>query len=454
MKGQPQKKVVIVGAGIAGLAAAHCLRKCGVEVEIVEREAVVGGVARSVLKEERYLLELGPNAFLGSEEPVGRLARELSIDGLIVGNEELSRKRFIHRGGRNHPLPTGPISFLGSGVLSFPGKLRLLAEPFVRSTSPPEETLAAFARRRAGRRVLDALVDPFASGVWAGDPAELEVASILPRLVEIEARYGSLLRGMRHVVSSVRRGLYSFRWGMGTLAARLEEELRGKIRTGIAAEGIERVAAGGWRVRFAGWHAAVEADAVIVALPAFAAAKAVLSLDPKLFTSLQGIPYAPVAIVHTAFKEGDVPVKPEGFGVLIPRSEGIRMLGSLWPSSLFPSRCPAGEVLLTNFIGGATDPAIADLSDGEIVEEVLRGLQATMGIAARPVFTFIKRWGQGIAQYTVGHGGRIAVIREELAGLPGLWLTGSYFEGVSVSDTIAHARRTAEETLVFLRARG
>ena len=454
MKRMGTKKVVVVGAGIAGLAAAHYLRKRGLEVEILEREAVAGGSVRSALRDERYLVEFGPNAFLASAEPIQKLARELSIDPLIVGSDELSRHRYIHRGGRTHQLPAGPLSFLRSGLLSPLGKARLMAEPFVRSSSAPGETLAAFVKRRAGAEVLDALVDPFVSGVWAGDAGELEVASVFPKIVEVERECGSVLRGMKKLAGGVRkRGLLSFRWGMGTLTARLEEELRSRLRLGARVQGLARTGADSrrWRVKLADASAAVDADAVLVAAPAHAAAKLLLPHDAKLFPALAAIPYASLAVVHTAHREADVPTKPDGFGVLIPRSEGIRMLGTIFSSAIFPGRCPRGEVLLTNFIGGATDAGLVDLADEEVVGEVRAGLRATMGIEQAPKFVAFKRWGQAIPQYTVGHRDRIATIREQLAGHPGLFLTGAYFDGVSVSDTIAHARSVVDDIVAYLR---
>lgn len=446
-------KAVVIGAGIAGLASAHHLRKQGIDVEVLEREPVVGGAVRSILKEERYLLELGPNAFLASADPLQRLARELSIEPLIVGGDQISRNRYIFRRGRMHPLPTGPGSFLKSGLLSASGKVRLLAEPFVKSQSRDAETLAAFTIRRAGKEVLSALVDPLVSGVWAGDPAELEVQSLIPKLVEIEQESGSVLKGMRKLAGGkVGRGLFSFRWGMGTLTARIEEELGGKIRKGIEAEGLQAIPGDRrWRIQLSGWHAAVEADAVVLATPAHSAAKLLLPLDAKIFSALSAIPYASLAVVHTAFREGDLPRRPDGFGVLVPRHEGVRMLGSIWSSAIFPRRCPGNEVLLTNFIGGATDPAAADLSDDELVAEVREGLKTTMGIEARPLFTFLKRWGQAIPQYTVGHRGRLETVVDGLTRLPGIFLTGSYLAGVSVSDTAAHARREVDRITEYLR---
>jgi len=450
-RGVNKKTVAVIGAGIAGLAAAHYLRRRGIEVAIFEREEVAGGSVRSAMRDDRYLVELGPNAFLASADPVQRLARELSIDPLVVGSDDLSRNRYIYRGKRMHRLPTGPASFMKSGLLSFRGKARMMAEPFVRSRSNDLESLAGFVRRRAGKEVLAAMVDPFVSGVWAGDAEELEVSSCFPRLVEVEREYGSVFRGMRKLVGGIRkRGLYSFRWGMGTITARLEEELKGVLRLGSAVEEISRSKDGRIGVRAEGFAGRFEADAAVVAVPSYVAAKLLLKAIPEIYPHLSGIPYASLAVVHTAFREGDVPRKPDGFGVLIPRGEGVRMLGSIWSSAIFPGRCPRGDILLTNFIGGATDPELINLPDEEIVGEVLGGLQATMGITNPPVYRSLKRWGHAIPQYTVGHAERLTRIFSAMDGLPGVFLTGAWIDGISVSDTIANSRAAVDRVMSFL----
>lgn len=450
-------KVVVIGAGIAGLSAAHYLKKRGVDVEIIEREKFFGGAVRSALKDDRYLIELGPNAFLANAEPVTKLARDLSIEPLIVGSDELSKNRYIYRGGRLHKLPMNPFAFLGSRLISTAGKLRAMFEPFVRSKSKDDETLAQFVERRAGKEILEALVDPFASGVWAGDPRQLEMKSVLPKFVEIERECGSVMKGMKKLKregetnTERKKGLYSFRWGLGTLTARLEEELRGKLKLGAAALSIEKGRDGGFKVRVEGQVLPILADAVVIATPAPQTAGILAALSSEIVEPLSSIPYSPLAVVHTAFKTTDIPKKLDGFGVLIPRGEGIRLLGSIWASAIFPGRCPKDEELLTNYIGGATDAGLIDLSDEDITKEVLDGLKKTMGITASPKFIYVKRVAQAIPQYNLGHAKNIGIIQNELEKIPGVFLTGSYFDGVSVSDTIANARSEVDRVFSYLK---
>lgn len=442
---QRTKKIAVVGAGIAGLASAYYLRKRGYDVEIFESSGSAGGAVRSQLKEEKYLVELGPNAFLASADPLLRLSRELSIEPLIVGSEDVSCKRYVHRHGRLHELPVKPGTFLKSGIMSAAGKARLFFEPFIKSKSPETESLADFVTRRAGREVLEALVDPFASGVWAGNPSELEMKSVLPKIVEVESEYGSVFKGMRKLSGEIsKKGLLSFRWGLGTLTARLEEELSSRIRFKHPVAGIEPLASGRFKIRLEGNYVPMEACAVVIAAPAYVASKIFSGVDKDISSLLSAIPYVPLAVVHTAFKTADVPRKLDGFGVLVPRAERIRLLGSIWSSAMFDGRAPKGEALITNFIGGATDIGLIELSDDEIIEEVLRGLESVMGIKSSPKFVNIKRWANSIPQYTIGHGSRIEKIRSRIEKIPRVFLTGSYFNGVSVSDTIADARKMVD----------
>ena len=452
--GQGRQRVIIIGGGIAGLSVAHYLKKRDIDIDVYERAPRAGGAIRTILKEEKYLLELGPNAFLASADSLLGLARELSIDPQIVESAENSRRRFISARGGMHELPTAPISFLGSGLLTLRGKIRLLGELFVKSSSPASETLSEFVKRRAGREVLDALIDPFVSGVWAGDVTRLEAKSVFPEFIEIERECGSILRGMKKLKNDTsKRGLLSFRWGMGTLTARLEEILRGSLHVGEEVKGVERMVSGQFRVNRGTSNCSELADAVIIATPAHEAASILTSLDPEIATPLSAIPYAPIAVVHTVFTESHLSRDLSGFGLLISRREGIRLLGSIWSSSIFPGRAPKGEVLLTNYIGGATDPHLLELSDDEIRLEVLKGLEQAMGITAIPRHCFVRRIGEAIPQYVVGHRSRIQQIEARLATLPGIFLTGNYFTGVSVAETISHARAKVDDVMDYLKTK-
>lgn len=438
------KHVVIIGGGIAGLTAAYYLKKCNIDVTILERGSYTGGAIRTDLKKDNYLVEYGPNTFLSSSKPIQDLTEELGLAPHIVTNKKASKKRYVYRRGQLHLVPTHPKDFLRSPLISRLGKLRVLLEPIVRSKSNGLETLAEFVKRRAGNELLENIVDPFVSGIYAGDPYQLEMRSIFPRLMEIEEKYGSVLKGMRHMKSEIGdHQMLSYKWGMESLPARLSELMPKNVETDTNAETIEQTQDKTWLAITNTYKDVIEADAIIIAAPATEAARLLMPYSPQIFAPLMGMPYVSLTVVHTAFRKADVPMDLEGFGFLIPRSERIRLLGSIWSSSLFPDRAPNGEVLLTNFIGGALDPNSIDLDNHDLLTHVRTGLEKTLGISAEPRFYHIHRVNQAIPQYTIGHANRLKDIENYLKKLSGVFLTGSYFKGISVSDTIEHAKETA-----------
>lgn len=446
-------KVIIIGGGIAGLTTAYYLKKCGVDITLIERKPTAGGCIRTDLKKERYLLEYGPNTFLSSSRAIIDLARELKLDHQIVTNQKASQKRYIFRKGKMHLVPTGPREFFKSPLMSGFGKFRVLMEPLVRSRSVGNESLAEFVSRRAGKELLNAMVDPFVSGVYAGDPYQLEIKSIFKRLVEIENTYGSIFKGMRHMKGEFGgHNLLSFHWGMETLTAAIFELLHKNIEIYTNVESISPTPEGKWEITIDTYKEVITGDAVVLATQASEAASLLMPVSQEIIAPLMNIPYVSLAVVHTAFRWAKVPMPLDGFGFLIPRTENIRLLGSIWSSALFPNRVPNGEVLLTNFIGGATDPNAIDLEDHELLTHVLTGLEQTMEIRTEPCFYHIHRVSQAIPQYTVGHEDRVNEINNYLKKLPGVFLTGSYLNGISVSDTIEHAKETSQQVCRYLAA--
>jgi oxygen-dependent protoporphyrinogen oxidase len=447
-------RVVIIGGGIAGLTTAYYLKKCGVGITLIERKPTVGGCIRTDLKKERYLLEYGPNTFLSSSRAITDLARELKLDRQIVSNQKVSQKRYIYKKGEMHLVPAGPREFLKSHLMSGFGKLRVLLEPLVKSRSVGNESLAEFVSRRAGKELLNTIVDPFVSGVYAGDPYQLEVKSIFKRLVEIENTYGSVLKGLRHMKGELGgNNLLSFHWGMESLPARLFELMHKDIEIYSSVESISQLPEGKWEVTVDTYKEVIIGDAVVLATQASEAASLLMPVSQEIIAPLMNIPYVSLAVVHTAFRWAKVPIPLDGFGFLIPRTENIRILGSIWSSALFPNRAPNGEVLLTNFVGGAADPNAVDLEDHELLTHVLTGLEQTMNIRTEPSFYHIHRVSQAIPQYTVGHEDRLNEINKCLKKVPGIFLTGSYLNGISVSDTIEHAKNTSQEVCRYLAAK-
>jgi oxygen-dependent protoporphyrinogen oxidase len=467
------KKAIVVGGGISGLATAYLLQKKALaakvelEITLLEREPRIGGKIWSI-KDEGYLCEWGPNGFLDSKPQTLELCRTLGAGAQILRSNDNARKRFIYSGGMLHQLPENGSAFLKSKLISWPGKLRLAMEPF--AAKPPQdvdETLAAFARRRLGDEALRKLIGPMVSGIFAGDPETMSLKSCFPRIAELESEYGGLIRAMmklakekkkdiaagKAVASAAGPGgiLTSFRGGIQTLTDILADRLGSDVvQRGCSAIKVEK---GGDAApyRVATERGDLDADLVVLATPAYAAAELVQGFDPYMNHALTEIPYASMTVVCFGYEREKVRFDLKGFGYLIPKEEGMNSLGTLWDSSIFENRAPAGRVLLRSMIGGACFPKYIRLSDQEIVERTLADLKTIMGIKLPPSFIRIFRHDKAIPQYTVGHGHRVAMLEDKLRSYPGLYLTGNSYYGIGLNDCVAAADRTALAAVGYLR---
>lgn len=434
-----RESIVILGGGIAGLTAAWYLK--GLEPTIIEQSPALGGCVQT-LQKDGYILELGPNTFLNSSDALWKLAEETGAAQDRISTP--ADARYIYKRGRLIPVPAGPGIIL-SNILSLKGRIRLLAEPFIRSSpKSDDESLAEFARRRFGNEVLNTLVTPFVSGVYAGDPEALSLKAVFPRLIEIEKRYGSIFRGMRELKSDLKAGgLGSFKAGASTLVNSIE------VKNAVRNARVTHIERTGKQYNICyeqdGGQKSILIDKVISALPAHVIGDLLSHMDKELGEVLRQVYYVPMVVVHVGYKRCDIPHPLNGFGFLVPRGEGVRILGCLWSSSLFPHRAPEGCALLTVFLGGALDPGAIDLADREIISIVERETARTLKVRAAPSFTHITRHTRAIPQYTIGHRERLDKIQAELAKFPGLYLTGAYFDGVSVAATIEHAIKTVRQ---------
>jgi oxygen-dependent protoporphyrinogen oxidase len=465
------KQAVIVGGGISGLSAAWLLRQQaqeqGIELAItlLEKEVRLGGKIWSI-KDDGYLCEWGPNGFLDNKPQTLELCKELKADGQLLRSNDNARKRFIYSGGRLNRLPENGPSFLKSSLISWPGKLRLAMEPFIpQYRGTEDETLAAFGRRRLGGEALNKLIAPMVSGIFAGDPETMSLKSCFPRIAELESEYGGLIKAMirlakkkkqdiaegKVVASAAGPGgvLTSFREGIQTLTDILAAELgMGIIRSG---EGVLRVGKGeSVPYRVVTERGEINADVVILATPAYATADFLDGLDPGLSGILRQIPYATMTVACFGYERERINYDLNGFGYLISKQERLNTLGTLWDSSIFENRAPAGKVLLRSMMGGACFPQYITLSDAEVEQRVRDDLEKTMGITAPPSFIRIFRHEKAIPQYTVGHAKRLDALGEKLAGHPGLILTGNSYRGIGLNDCVAAAHRAAAETLAHL----
>ncbi len=443
------EKIVIVGGGIAGLTVAHKLHKAGLPVLLLEQSSHLGGCIRT-MHESGYLLELGPNTFLNSSKELWSLAESVGIKNLKIETPDaIGKRRYIYKEEKLVAVPSGP-KILFSPILSLKGRLRLLKEPFIKKPSHNnDESLASFVTRRLGKEALDMLVTPFVSGIYAGDPERLSIKAIFPKLVHIEQKYGSVIKGMKELKGDIKSsGLGSFRAGIGTLTSALASNLGDSTVKNARVTSIEKIN-DTYNVHYEkdGESLNVMTKRLICALPAYSAARVLGGISDALRNALMGIEYAPIIVVHTGYKQENVAHRLDGFGFLVPRKQRVRILGGLFSSSLFPERAPAGHALFTNFLGGELDREVSDLDNDEIMNIVQKDLGRTVGAKGSPAFACITRYTHAIAQYNIGHTDRIAQIGRSLENCGGLRLTGSYFTGISVAGTVEHAVKTADAIL-------
>jgi oxygen-dependent protoporphyrinogen oxidase len=445
------RNVWVIGGGISGLACAYRLRQLGIPARLLEKSPATGGVIHT-LRRDGFLFEAGPQSFLLTDT-LRNLIGELGLEAeVVLANPKAPR--YVLRNSHLVAVPMAPPALLRSSLLSWSAKARLLSEPFRRSQIPSaEESIADFVRRRFGSEILDYLVAPFVSGVYAGDPETLSIASAFPSAVKWEQEYRSVIRGaMKSQKSSASRpALASFRFGMAALPERLAEKMRDAIESStdratsvIALAGLSPVATD--RV-----EPTARGDVIVLAAPAYAAAALLPNTCRALAELLAGISYAPLATIALVFHSRQIGQPLDGFGFLAPRKEGLRTLGTVWNSALFPGRAPEGMSLLSSFIGGATYLAVTELSDGQLLELVVRENSAILEISGPPVEHAIFRYHRALPQYLIGHSQRIDAITQVLSHLPGLFLTGNYLAGPSIGDCVEHAFATAETVNKFLQ---
>ena len=458
------EKVVVIGAGISGLACAYRLKQLQIPSVVLEAGERAGGAIATV-RREGYLFEAGPQCprFPAS---VWQLVRELNLESKFVAGDPKA-KRYILRNGHLHLAPFSPQGLITTQLVGAGTKFRILTEVFRTSHPPPqEESLAEFVQRKFGGEILDNLVDPIVSTVFLGDSYKMGMESAFPALVNWERSDGSLVRGAIRArkakknaetpdgssapakpnashsslrVTDSLPSLGSFTSGMGALPEKLAEQL--EIRYQAAAVGVSLLRSdnGGvennWEIKFANGERLVTEN-LVLAVPAYAAAQLLTNALPQLATLLQEIEYAPMCVVSQAYERSSVANSLDGFGFMVPRREGLQTICTFWNSSLFPQRAPEGKVLLTSFarIGGAKDCA----------ETVTAENAKTLGITGDPVERMVWKDSRALPQYNVGHARRVEEIGGMLQALPNLHITGNFLKGRSIGDCVDSAFRVAE----------
>ncbi|MEZ4266937.1 MAG: protoporphyrinogen oxidase [Myxococcota bacterium] len=437
--------VVVVGAGVSGLAAAWRLHRAGIPVTVLERRRRVGGVMNTV-DVGGHIFERGPTTVISPDGHLLALIDELELGDRAVFGREAAHRRFIWRGGALHELPSGPGGLLGTGLLSWRGRLRLLTEPFrAAPDEPKDETVAEFLGRRLGAEAVAAFIDPMVSGIYAGDVSQLG-ADAFPKLVAMEREHGSLvrgaIRGRKRDGPRPDRRLISFRTGLSELPARLRERLGTRIRLDHEVQGITLAGDGTWEVQALDDDRQVRypASGVVLAVPAWRAARLMQPLDAGLAGTLADIPYAGLISVGLGYPASQVERPLDAFGLLcasdspLPQVEPV--LGVLFGSSIFEGRAPADHVTYTVMIGGAREPEALDLDDGSLVERARAALALLVGARGAPSAVQVSRWPGAIPQVLPGHSRRVVAIRQAAQRFPGLALAGNYLDGVGVDSAI------------------
>ncbi|HUE75855.1 MAG TPA: protoporphyrinogen oxidase [Chloroflexota bacterium] len=469
-------QVVIVGGGIGGLSTAFYLQRQARELDVpvrftlVEPDTRFGGKIRSdrIAESGGLLLEAGPDSFLTQKPAALELVRDLGIQDQLIDVNEAHRRVFFLRHGKPVQMPDGMMlivptkagAFARSAVMSPWGKLRLALDLVIPARSgDDDETLASFIQRRLGPEALDRLAEPLLSGIYNAEPERQSLLATFPRLREMEKTHGSLIKGMRAARRAARSPngqassspFASLRGGLEDLVTAVVGQLEGRLLPGRRAVGIETgKMAEGFRVRLDDGNV-LRADVVALALPAFEAARLVSPIQPDLARELMAIRYVSTGTVSLAYRTADVGRPLDGFGLVIPRSEG-RDVNAISMSSLkFVERAPGDQLLLRAFVGGSRNPKILDHDDESLVSLVRDELRQLLGIRAEPTVNRVYRWRNGNPQYDVGHLQRVDQL--DLLSPPGLFLTGSSYRGVGIPDCIKHGKDTATKIISHLATR-
>jgi oxygen-dependent protoporphyrinogen oxidase len=469
------RDAVVIGAGAAGLGAAHALRRAGRDVLVLEAREAPGGVMQTATR-EGFTFERGPNSFRVGP-PLLRLLREAGLEALVEKAGPASRARYLLRPEGLVPVPLSPLGFAATPLLTARGKLRLLAEPFIARGDGANESVAQFTARRLGAEALEKLVGPFLTGVYAGDETRLGAEAVFPSLVRFERERGSIVAGalaslfaraprdlagdaslgsaslrgraarglaggaslgsasLRGRAARGLAGSFSAHGGMGALAAALARGLGpGAVRCGAA---VRSVARDGASFRIALAQEEIAARAVVLAVDAPAAARLLAPLDAEAARLAAGVDYAPIASVALGVAAKALRRPIAGFGFLVPRDLGVDLLGALYMSQLFSDRAPPGHELVCALIGGARWPGVVGATEAEIERRVLAGLDRALGLAAAPRVLAISRWTHAVPQPGVDHVARVAALRARFAQDATLALAGAWLDGVAVGDAFA-----------------
>jgi oxygen-dependent protoporphyrinogen oxidase len=450
--------VIVIGGGISGLACAFRLKQHGIPFLLLEKSNRFGGVIQSV-QQNGFLFERGPQSFTLTP-PLNQLIERSGLSGELL-RAPSRLPRYIYVGGKLVAAPMSPTSLLTTSLLSAGTKWKLVTEP-LRRTHPPteDESIASFVRRKFGASLLYSLAAPFVSGVYAGDPEKLSLRSAFPQVHEWEKDHGSLLRGAIHKMRSRPknpnaqkvRGICSLTRGVSSLFDALGAQLGDSARLNVGVDSVIRndsTHQERFEVRCtisATQRSESLAASAVICATETAPAGAMLAPSSEQFPrSFARIPYAPIAVVSAGYRREAVGRALDGFGFLVPRKEGLRVLGCVWNSALFPGRAPEGHVLLTSFAGGALNPELCSWSEDRIASSVHEDLARVLNISEQPVVQSVHVYQRAIPQYNLGHFRIMTELKWTCDATPGLYLAGNYLEGPSMGACVERAFRVVDE---------
>jgi protoporphyrinogen/coproporphyrinogen III oxidase len=464
-------RVIVIGGGITGLAATYYLQKearekgSTLEVKLIEASHRLGGKIQTATN-DGFVIEKGPDSFLARKQSASRLIKEVGLEDKLIFNS--SGKSYVLVKGKLHPMPGGSIMgiptqiapFITTGLFSPMGKVRAAADFILPATQTEGDlSLGQFFRRRLGDEVVENLIEPLLSGIYAGDIDNLSLMATFPQFYQVEQKHGSLIKGMRHATppklktsseSQKPKGMFlTLSSGLQSLVERIEEKLEaGSVHKGIRVERIERLVKG-YEV-FLNNGTTLTADSIILAAPHHVA-QSILA-NYTFASSLKEMPSTSVATVAMSFPESAIKRDIDGTGFVVSRNNDYTITACTWTHKKWPHSTPEGKVLLRCYVGKAGDEAIVDQSDEEIIRVVLDDLNKTMDIDSDPEFTMVTRWKDSMPQYTVGHKDRITKLKQHMKEeLPGVFLAGSSYSGLGIPDCIDQGEEAVSNVITFLK---